>query len=101
MPPRERNTEVESSLYQVKNRSPKDKIAFPIRVNDRLTALRSQVDDSYARPTAAQQKIFRELAAEVDRSLATLATVYREELVRVNESLRQARLPEVGMTFVR
>jgi hypothetical protein len=83
-------TEVESALYQVKNRSPKDKIAFPIRVNDRLTALRSQVDDSYARPTAAQQKVFRELAAEVDRSLATLETVYREELARVNESLRQA-----------
>jgi photosystem II stability/assembly factor-like uncharacterized protein len=94
-------TEVEATLYQVKNRSPKDKIAFPIRVNDRLTGLRSQVDDSYARPTAAQQKVFRELAAEVDRSLATLATVYREELAHVNASLRQARLPEVGMTFVR
>jgi len=94
-------TTVESALYQVKNRSPKDKIAFPIRVNDRLTALRSQVDDSYARPTAAQQKVFRELAAEVDRSLATLETVYREELARVNESLRRAKLPEVGMTFVR
>jgi photosystem II stability/assembly factor-like uncharacterized protein len=69
-------SEVESTLYQVRNRSPKDKIAFPIRVNDRLTGLRSQVDGSYARPTAAQVRIFGELAAEVDRALATLAGVY-------------------------
>jgi len=94
-------TAVESTLYQVKNRSPKDKIAFPIRVNDRLTALRSQVDDSYARPTTAQLRTFRELAAEVDRSLATLSSVYARELTRVNEALREAKLPEVGMTFVR
>ncbi|HUQ80087.1 MAG TPA: FlgD immunoglobulin-like domain containing protein, partial [Gemmatimonadaceae bacterium] len=94
-------SEVESSLYQVRNRSPKDKIAFPIRVNDRLTALRGQVDDSYAPPTAAQQRIFLELAAEVDASLAKLAAVYAGDLTRVNESLRRASLPEVGMTFVR
>jgi hypothetical protein len=93
-------SEVESTLYQVRNRSPKDKIAFPIRVNDRLTGLRSQVDGSYARPTAAQVRIFGELAAEVDRALATLAGVYGRELARVNESLRAAKLPEVGITSV-
>ena len=94
-------TAVESTLYQLKNRSPKDKIAFPIRVNDRLTGLRSQVDDGYGRPTAAQHRIFRELAAEVDRSLAELSAVHARELTRMNESLRRAALPEVGMTFVR
>src|SRR4029079_8405548 len=91
-------SQVESTLYQVRNRSPKDKIAFPIRVNDRLTGLRSQVDGSYARPTAAQARIFAELAGEVDRALATLAGVYGRELARVNESLRAAKLPEVGIT---
>jgi hypothetical protein len=94
-------SDVESTLYQVRNKSPKDKIAFPIRVNDRLTALRSQVDDGYGRPTAAQRTIFRELAQEVDRSLATLSSVYARDLTRVNESLRRVSLPEVGMTFVR
>ena len=94
-------SQVESTLYQVRNKSPKDKIAFPIRVNDRLTGLRSQVDDGYARPTDAQRAVFRELAAEVDRSLTTLSSVYAQQLTRVNESLRLAKLPEVGMTFVR
>ena len=93
-------SQVESTLYQVRNSSPKDKIAFPIRVNDRLTGLRSQVDDGYARPTAAQYAIFEELAKEVDRSLAALARVYGQELTRLNESLRLARLPEVAVTFV-
>ena len=94
-------TEVESTLYQIRNRSPKDKIAFPIRVNDRLTGLRAQVDDGYARPTAAQDRIFLQLAEEVDRALATLSRVYAQELTRVNETLRLAKLPEVGPTFVR
>ena len=94
-------SEVEATLYQVKNQSPKDKIAFPIRVNDRLTGLRAQVDDGYGRPTVAHERIFRELAAEVDRSLTKLSGVYATELTRANESLRQAKLPEVGMTFVR
>jgi hypothetical protein len=94
-------TGVESTLYQIRNSSPKDKIAFPIKVNDRLTGLRAQVDDGYARPTVAQEQIFRELAAEVDASLAKLSTVYGQELARVNAALRQARLPEVGPTFVR
>jgi hypothetical protein len=92
---------VEATLYQVRNKSPKDKIAFPIRVNDRLTGLRSQVDDGYARPTVAQQQVFLELAGEVERALATLSGVYARELTRLNESLRRASLPEVGMTFVR
>jgi hypothetical protein len=94
-------SEVESTLYQVKNKSPKDKIAFPIRVNDRLTGLRSQVDDGYARPTAAQLEIFRVLAEEVDRTVAKLSNVYAQELARVNASLREATLTEVGITFVR
>jgi photosystem II stability/assembly factor-like uncharacterized protein len=94
-------TEVESTLYQIRNQSPKDKIAFPIRVNDRLTGLRSQVDDGYGAPTEAQRRIFRELGAEVDRALARLAAVYARDLPHVNESLRQASLPEVGPTFVR
>jgi photosystem II stability/assembly factor-like uncharacterized protein len=92
---------IEATLYQVKNRSPKDKIAFPIRVNDRLTGLRAQVDDGYARPTDAQYAVFRELSQEVDRALAALSGVYRQQLARVNESLRQAGLPEVAVTFVR
>jgi photosystem II stability/assembly factor-like uncharacterized protein len=93
-------TDVESTLYQVKNRSPKDKIAFPIRVNDRLTALRAQVDDGYGRPTAAQLEVFGELAAEVDATLARLAAVYGRELARLNASLRAAKLAEVGVTTV-
>ena len=93
-------SQVEATLYQVKNSSPKDKIAFPIRVNDRLTGLRSQIDDGYARPTAAQYQIFEELAGEVDRALASVARVYAQQLARLNEALRLARLPEVAATFV-
>ena len=91
---------VESALYQVRNRSPKDKIAFPIRLNDRLTGLRAQVDGGDARPTAAQHRIFRELAAELDTERERLAHAYRTALPRANDALRAAGLPALDGTTV-
>ena len=91
---------VESTLYQVANQSPKDKIAFPIRLNDRLTGLRAQVDAGDARPTDAQERILGELAAQLDLALEALARAYGSRLVAVNDVLRAARLPVVGAAVV-
>ncbi len=91
---------VESALYQVKNQSPKDKIAFPIRLNDRLTGLRAQVDAGDAPPTDAQRRIFRELSTELERELLRLADIYRSELTHTNAILRAAGLDAVGATIV-
>ncbi len=63
---------VEGELYQVRNQSPKDKIAFPIKLNDRLTGLRAIVDEGDGRPTASQDAIYRQLRSELDALLARL-----------------------------
>jgi photosystem II stability/assembly factor-like uncharacterized protein len=64
---------VEGELYQVRNRSPKDKIAFPIKLNDRLTGLRSLVESGDGAPTAAQRRVFAELRAELNALLNRLS----------------------------
>ncbi len=91
---------VEAALYQVRNRSPKDKIAFPIRLNDRLTGLRAQVDAGDAPPTDAQRRIFAQLSAELERERARLAVIYRTTLAETNRVLRSAGLAAVGDTTV-
>ncbi len=46
----ERVSRIEASLYQVKNQSPKDKIANPIKLNDRLAGLLANVQFGDAAP---------------------------------------------------
>jgi hypothetical protein len=69
----ERLSRIEASLYQVKNQSPKDKIANPIKLNDRLAGLLAIVQFGDAAPSDAQRAVARELVAELDAQLAHLA----------------------------
>jgi photosystem II stability/assembly factor-like uncharacterized protein len=68
---------VEGELYQVRNQSPKDKIAFPIKLNDRLTGLRTIVENGDGAPTRAQVEVFRQLRGELDVLLARLKRLAR------------------------
>ena len=86
---------VEQEIYQVKNQSPKDKIAFPIRLNDRLTGLRTSLESGDERPTAAQQRIFLELSQELDVQLGRLKRTLGRDLSRLNDALRAAGLAPI------
>jgi hypothetical protein len=87
--------ELEAALYQVQNQSPKDKIAFPIRLNDRLTGLRSHLERGDAAPSAAYRGVFAELSTELDRTLKALDVLITEDLVRLNARLARAGRPQV------
>jgi photosystem II stability/assembly factor-like uncharacterized protein len=63
---------IESELYQVKNASPKDKIAFPIRLNNRLSGLFGNLERGDARPTRGYYRVFDELSHELDVQLRLL-----------------------------
>ncbi len=86
---------VEAQLYQVRNQSPKDKIAFPIRLNDRLTGLRSRLEWGDAAPTAAYRDVFEELAAELDGHMRVLHDLISEDLTRLNDEFTRAGLPQM------
>lgn len=88
-------SQLESQLYQVRNQSPKDKIAFPIRLNDRLTGLRSRLEWGDAAPTAAYRRVFEELSAELEGYMRALQHLTSEDLTRVNAELERAGLPQV------
>jgi hypothetical protein len=83
---------VEREIYQVRNQSAKDKIAFPIRLNDRLTGLRTNLETGDARPTAAHERVFRELAGELEVQLGKLDEVLRRDLSQLNDVLSAAGL---------
>jgi photosystem II stability/assembly factor-like uncharacterized protein len=86
---------VESELYQVRNQSPKDKIAFPIKLNDRLTGLRSHLERGDAAPTQAYEDVFAELSAELQGHLRALDRTLTEQLPQLNRELEKAGLAPI------
>ncbi|MGH7695932.1 MAG: hypothetical protein ACRENH_13175, partial [Gemmatimonadaceae bacterium] len=86
---------VEGELYQVKNQSSKDKIAFPIKLNDRLTGLRSNLERGDGAPPAAYYRVYNELSAELNAQLRKLRTLLERDLAALNKRLSEARLATV------
>ena len=64
---------IEADLYQVKNASPKNKIANPIKLSDRLAGLLWLVQTGDAAPNAAQRAVARALIDELPGHLARLS----------------------------
>ena len=89
---------VAGELYQLRNQSPKDKIAFPIKLNDRLTGLRSHLERGDGTPIGAYQAVFDELSAELDVHLRTLQRMLSDDLPRLNRRLVEAGLPRVEVS---
>jgi len=87
---------VEADLYQVKNESPKDKIAYPIKLNDRLAGLLARVDRGDGPPTAAQQEVFDKLRADLDRHMGRLNQALGAPLDELNAQLREHDLAPVS-----
>jgi predicted ribosome quality control (RQC) complex YloA/Tae2 family protein len=83
----EKISEIERELYQVKNQSGQDPLNFPIRLNNRLAALRRSVETGDAKPTDGAYKVFQELTAELDRHLSRLESLLGPELDAINGTL--------------
>ena len=87
--------EVEQDLYQVKNRSPRDTLNYPIKLNNQLAVLARQVDSGNARPTDQDFGVFKELAARLDEILVRLTGVVSADLASFNQSLTAKHLDPV------
>jgi len=75
--------EVEGELYQVRNRSPKDKIAYPIKLNDRLTGLRTLLEAGDEAPPAAQRRVFDDLSSQLEIQLERLRHILDDDIPRL------------------
>jgi photosystem II stability/assembly factor-like uncharacterized protein len=77
-------SEVESDLYQVRNRSPRDTLNFPIKINNQLAVLQQQVDTGSAKPTDQDYAVFHELEQKLAAILARLNQVMEQDLKAIS-----------------
>jgi hypothetical protein len=89
---------IEERLYQVRNQSNQDPLNYPIRLNNKLAALMSHVEDAETPPTAQSYQVFEALSTQLDRELAGLNAIWTRDLEAFNALLRERRLPLVTRT---
>jgi hypothetical protein len=80
-------TAIEEDLYQTKNRSGQDPLNFPIKLGNRISAVRRSLETGDAKPTAGVYKVFGELSKELDAQLVKLKNVLNGELPSLNQKL--------------
>jgi photosystem II stability/assembly factor-like uncharacterized protein len=86
---------VEEEIYQVRNQSGQDPLNFPIKLNNRLAALRRSVETGDARPTDSSYVVFKELSMELNAQLTRLNEIERVDLPAFNKRLVSARLEPI------
>ena len=67
---------IENALVQTKAEATQDVLNFPIKLNNKLAALKSTVATGYGRPTAQQYAVFEDLAAKVDVQFQKLQAIW-------------------------
>ena len=69
-------SDIENELVQTKAEATQDVLNYPIKLNNKLAALKSTVATGYGRPTAQQYAVFEDLAAKVDAQFNKLQAIW-------------------------
>jgi hypothetical protein len=83
---------IEEDLYQVRNRSSQDPLNFPIKLGNRISAVRRSLETGDAKPTAGVYKVFAELGKELDAQLIKLDNTIKTGLDGLNPQLNNKQL---------
>ena len=88
-------SEIEGELYQVRNRSPRDTLNYPIKLNNQLAALLSDIEMGDSRPTNQMYTVFGELSASLEKLRQRLNLAETTDVAHFNDLLRIVRLGPV------
>jgi photosystem II stability/assembly factor-like uncharacterized protein len=88
-------TAIEEDLYQTKNRSGQDPLNFPIKLGNRLSALRRSLETGDGKPTAGVYKVFEELNKELDSHLGKLEITLKTGIDAINPVLMNKQMKAI------
>jgi hypothetical protein len=86
---------VEEALYQTKLKAGEDALNFPIKLNNKLAALKGDVEESDVGPTRQEQQVYEDLATQSNAELEKLKKLIEGELPAFNKQVRDANIPAV------
>jgi photosystem II stability/assembly factor-like uncharacterized protein len=90
-------TEVEESVYQVKNQSGQDPLNFPIRLNNKIAHLSDVIESTDAKPTDQTYAAFKELSDELQAQLDRLEQARSKDIPAINVELQRKKIAPVAI----
>lgn len=88
-------TAVEEELIQTKIRSSQDALNFPIRLNNKLAALKSTADGADYAPTSQSYDVYNDLSTRIDAQLAAFAKIKSDDIAAFNKAYTEKGLPVI------
>lgn len=90
-------TTIEETLYQTKNRSNQDPLNFPIRLNNKLANLISQVSTGDFRPTSQAYEFKKDVTANINEQLSLLKQVQQQDVPALNKLVKQKGVDYISL----
>jgi len=91
---------IEEEIYQVQNRSNQDPLNFPIKINNKLSALERVVESGDGRPIAGAYTVFKELSDLLAVQKSRFEAAVKSDLPPLNQQLTTAGLKPLEVTAV-
>jgi photosystem II stability/assembly factor-like uncharacterized protein len=88
-------TDVEEALYQTKNQSNQDPLNYPIRLNNKLAALLSNVSRGEAPPNEQSLEVYNDLAGKIDAQLQKLSQIVKTDVPAFNQVVKDQNVPAI------
>ena len=95
---REKLSEIEEDVYQVRNRSGQDPLNFPIKLNNKIAALGASVEHGDGKPTTASYEVYKLLNGKLAEQQNKLDALLKSALPSVNKQLTDRSLKELAPT---
>lgn len=88
---------IEEALYQTKNKSGQDPLNYPVRLNNKLGALASEVDGGDYRPSQQVKVVHKEITEKIDEQLNLLNKVMTDKVPKFNELVKQKQVSAISI----
>jgi photosystem II stability/assembly factor-like uncharacterized protein len=92
--------EVEETIYQVRNRSPRDTLNYPIKLNNQLAVLQRGVSMGDYPPTDQDAVVYEQLSEKLNRLRDAFETTLGADLKRLNDAFGAHGVPPVAIPGV-
>ncbi|MCU0446102.1 MAG: glycosyl hydrolase [Microscillaceae bacterium] len=90
-------TKIEEALYQTKNQSGQDPLNYPIRLNNKLSAVGSSAANGYYRPTEGMMQVKQNITALIDKELGALRNLIQTEVPKLNQLILNQNIPLISV----
>lgn len=90
-------TVVEEALHQTKAKSGQDVLNYPIRLDDKISGLYDFAASGNSAPARQVKDAYADLSAQADLQLNKLKKIIEEDLVKLNDMIREKALPVIGV----